>query len=32
MKGCDEPEWTLYTSIYDVISRYKRGESGLTTL
>ena len=29
MEGCDEPEWTLYTSIYDAIARYKRGESGL---
>ena len=32
MEGCDEPEWTLYTSIYDAIARYKRGESGCTTL
>ena len=32
MEGCDEPEWTLYTSIYDAITRYKRGEAGVTTL
>ena len=30
MEGCDEPEWTLYTTIHDAIARYKRGESGLT--
>lgn len=30
MEGCDEPEWTLYTTIYDAIARYKRGESGPT--
>lgn len=30
MKGCDEPEYTLYTTIYDAIARYKRGESGPT--
>lgn len=28
MEGCDEPEWTLYSTIYDAIARYKRGESG----
>lgn len=28
MEGCDEPEWTLYTTIHDAIARYKRGESG----
>lgn len=27
MEGCDEPEWTLYTTIHDAIARYKRGES-----
>lgn len=30
MEGCDEPEWTLYTTIHDAIARYKRGESGPT--
>lgn len=30
MEGCDEPEWTLYTTVYDAIARYKRGESGPT--
>ncbi len=30
MEGCDEPEWTLYTTIHDAIARYKRGESGST--
>lgn len=30
MEGCDEPEWTLYTTIYAAIARYKRGESGPT--
>lgn len=30
MEGCDEPEWTLYTTIYDAIVRYKQGESGPT--
>lgn len=30
MEGCDEPEWTLYTTIYSAIARYKRGESGPT--
>ena len=30
MEGCDEPEWTLYMTIYDAIARYKRGESGST--
>lgn len=30
MEGCDEPEWTLYTTLYDAIARYKRGESGPT--
>lgn len=30
MEGCDEPEWTLYTTIYDAIARYKRGDSGPT--
>lgn len=30
MDGCDEPEWSLYTTIYDAIARYKRGESGPT--
>lgn len=29
-EGCDEPEWTLYTTIHDAIARYKRGESGPT--
>lgn len=29
MEGCDEPEYTLYSSIYDAIARYKRGESGI---
>lgn len=29
MEGSDEPEWTLYTTIYDAICRYKRGESGM---
>lgn len=28
MEGCDEPEWTLYATIYVAIARYKRGESG----
>lgn len=28
MGGCREPERTLYTTIYDAIRRYKRGESG----
>ena len=30
MEGCDEPEWTLYTTVYEAIARYKRGESGPT--
>lgn len=30
MEGCDEPEWTLYTTIHDAIARYRRGESGPT--
>lgn len=30
MECCDEPEWTLYTTIHDAIARYKRGESGPT--
>lgn len=30
MEGCDESEWTLYTTIHDAIARYKRGESGPT--
>lgn len=28
MDGCDEPEWTLYTTVYGAIARYKRGDSG----
>lgn len=28
MEGCDEPEWTLYTTVYDAICRYKREKSG----
>lgn len=30
MESCDEPEWTLYTTINGAIVRYKRGESGPT--
>lgn len=27
MECCDEPEWSLYSTIFDAIAKYKRGES-----
>lgn len=28
MQGCREPERSLYTTVYDAICRYRRGEKG----